>query len=73
MSTQKDITLLASEWVSPAEAARIRGVTRQAIMKLMKLGRIEMAEIAGKKLVRLSALKEFKPSSPGRKRKPQKK
>jgi hypothetical protein len=71
LSTKKDIALLPSEWVSPAEAARIRGVARQAIMKLMKLGRIETTEIAGKKLVRLSALKEFKPNSPGRKRKPQ--
>ena len=68
MSTKKEISLLPSEWVSPADAARIRGVTRQAIMKLMKQGRIETAEIGGKKLVRLSAVSDFKPNPPGRKK-----
>lgn len=68
MSTKKEITISPSDWVSPAEAARIRGVSRQAITKLMKGGRIETIELAGRKLVRLSAIEGFKAKSPGRKK-----
>lgn len=39
------------EWVSQAEAAQIRGVSRQAIHELVKKGRFRTYEIAGKILV----------------------
>lgn len=68
MSTKKEIAISPSDWVSPVEAARIRGVSRQAITKLIKGGRIETVEIAGRKLVRLSAVEAFKANPPGRKK-----
>ena len=69
MSTKKEITISPAEWVSPAGAARIRGVSRQAMTKLIKAGRIETIEIAGRKLVRLSAVEGFKAKQPGRRKK----
>ena len=69
MSTKKEITIFPAEWVSPAEAARIRGVSRQAMTKLIKGGRLETIEIAGRKLVRLSAVEDFKAKPPGRRKK----
>lgn len=68
MSTKKKILLSPSEWVSPAEAARIRGVSRQAIGKLIRAGRIETLEIAGKTLVKVADIEGFQPAQPGRKK-----
>jgi excisionase family DNA binding protein len=50
-----------SEWVSQAEAARIKGVTRQAIHKLVQSGRVRTIQFGGRILVNR---KEFDGVSP---------
>lgn len=66
MSTNKLKKIVPSEWISPAEAARRRGVTRQAIRKLIQTGRLSVMEIGGRYLVKLTDVLEFKPLKPGR-------
>jgi excisionase family DNA binding protein len=58
-----------ADWVSPAEAARIRGVSRQAISRLIQKGRFRVFRIAGKVLVRRSEVKAYKQAQAGRPRK----
>lgn len=57
------------EWVSQAEAARLRGVTRQAIAKLVKAGRVRLLEIGGHVLVNREDIETFEPRQPGRPKK----
>jgi predicted DNA-binding protein (UPF0251 family) len=57
---------LAGDWVSQAEAARIRGVSRQAIARLIKKGRFRTLNIAGKVLLRRFEVENYKPELPGR-------
>jgi excisionase family DNA binding protein len=54
------------DWVSQAEAARIRGVTRQAIARLIKKGRLQTLEIGGKTLILRSEIQAFKREPAGR-------
>jgi len=54
-----------TQWVSQAEAAQIRGVTRQAIARLLKKGRFTALSIGGKTLLKRSEVEEFKPKPPG--------
>jgi len=54
------------EWVSQAEAARIRGVSRQAISRLIKKGRLKVLRIGGKILLNRSDIEAFVPEQPGR-------
>jgi hypothetical protein len=54
-----------SRWMSQSEAARVRGISRQAVSDLIKRGRLTTLEIAGKKLVLRSDIKKFKPRDPG--------
>ena len=56
------------DWVSQAEAARIRGVSRQAIARLIKKGRFRILEIGGKFFLRREDIKAYKPEAPGRPR-----
>ncbi|MBV8810725.1 MAG: helix-turn-helix domain-containing protein [Acidobacteriaceae bacterium] len=56
----------ANEWISQAEAARLRGVSRQAIGLLVKKGRLPVLKIGGRVLVRRKALEEFTPGAAGR-------
>ncbi|MFP5204525.1 MAG: helix-turn-helix domain-containing protein [Acidobacteriota bacterium] len=55
-----------NDWVSQAEAARIRGVSRQAISRLIKKGRLQTIRIAGKALLKRADVDAFKPEPPGR-------
>ncbi len=55
-----------SNWISQAEAARIRNVSRQAISQLVKAGRIRTLEIGGRTLVQRQDVEEFIPLPPGR-------
>jgi len=57
------------EWISQAEAARIRGVSKQAIAKLISRKRLSAREIGGRKLVRRSEVEAFVPMPIGRPRK----
>lgn len=56
----------ASEWITMAEAARVRGVTRQAIAKLVRKGKFTTLEIAGRTLVKRADVEAYKPESGGR-------
>jgi excisionase family DNA binding protein len=55
------------EWVSQAEAARLRGVSRQAIAILVKKKRLPVLSIGGRSLVRKTDVEQFVPENPGRK------
>jgi len=55
-----------NDWVSQAEAARIRGVSRQAIARLVKKGRLQVLSIGGRILVLRSEIAAFKPGQAGR-------
>jgi excisionase family DNA binding protein len=57
---------LADDWVSQAEAARIRGVSRQAIARLIKRGRFRTLSIGGKVLLKRLEVENYKPELPGR-------
>lgn len=54
------------EWISQAEAARLRGVSRQAIALLVKKGRLPVLKIGGRLLVRRKEVEEFTPEPAGR-------
>jgi excisionase family DNA binding protein len=54
------------EWISQAEAARLRGVSRQAIALLVKKGRLRVLKIGGRLLVRRKEVEEFTPEQAGR-------
>jgi excisionase family DNA binding protein len=70
MSTHFSESSASSEdWVSQAEAARLRGVSRQAIARLIKKGRFRVLRIAGKVLLRRAEVKAFEPEPAGRPRK----
>ena len=56
----------AGEWISQAEAARIRGVSRQAIARLVKKGRLEVWSVGGRELVRRTEVEQFVPEPGGR-------
>jgi excisionase family DNA binding protein len=70
MSTHLPEGSISSEdWVSQAEAARLRGVSRQAIARLIKKGRFPVLRIAGKILLKRTDVKAFEPEPAGRPRK----
>ncbi len=56
----------SAEWISQAEAARLRGVSRQAIARLVKRGRLRVLKIGGRLLVRREDVERFIPEQPGR-------
>ncbi len=66
MSTNSSSKVDPAEWISQSEAARIRGVSRQAIHKLVKKGSISTLEIGGHVLVNRNELESFEPKEPGR-------
>ena len=55
-----------SEWISQAEAARLRKVSRQAIAGLVKKGRLRGLRIGGRALVRRKEVEDFTPEPAGR-------
>jgi excisionase family DNA binding protein len=55
-----------NEWISQAEAARLRGVSRQAIAVLVKKGRLSALKIGGRLLVRRKEVESFTPEGAGR-------
>ena len=55
-----------TEWISQAEAARVRSVSRQAIALLVKKGRLPVLKIGGRVLVRRKEVEEFTPEPAGR-------
>ena len=61
---KKNIDL--SQWISQAEAARLRGVTRQAIAKLVRKGKLKTLEIGGYSFVHKQEILKFKDGPAGR-------
>jgi hypothetical protein len=61
--------VVARGWVSQSEAARLRGVTPQAIGRLVKKGRFRTLLIAGKVLLDRREVENYKPMPTGRPRK----
>lgn len=55
-----------SEWISQAEAARLRKVSRQAISKLIRNRRLRYMQIGGHILVNRFDVENFQPLEPGR-------
>jgi hypothetical protein len=53
------------EWVSQAQAAKMRGTSRQAIADLVGRGRFKTLSIGGKILLKRSEIEAFKPKPPG--------
>jgi hypothetical protein len=58
-----------SELVTQRVAAEMRGVSVQAIYKLMKRGRLTVIEVSGKKFLLRKEVEAFKPNITGRPRK----
>ena len=56
-----------TDFVTLTEAAEMRGVSRQAIHKLVKLGRLRSREMFGRVLIYRSDVENFEPEPPGRK------
>ena len=59
----------AEDWVSQSEAARIRGVSPQAIGRLIQKGRFRTLEIGGKVLLNRREVETYKTQRTGRPRK----
>jgi excisionase family DNA binding protein len=67
LSTNSKTALLnLSEWISIAEAARLRSVSRQAMSKLVKQGRLETLNAGGRLLVHRSDVISFAKKPAGR-------
>lgn len=66
LSTNKSFTIDPSDWVTQAEAARLRNVSRQAIARLVGNGRLRTLDIGGRALVNRSDVLAFEPHRAGR-------
>src|SRR5215472_15044795 len=64
---RKPETSRAEDWIFQAEAARIRGVSPQAIGDLIKRGRLRVRRIGGEPLLNRIEVERFVPQ-PGRPR-----
>jgi hypothetical protein len=64
LSKQKSFN--PEHWISQSEAARMRGISRQAISNLVAKGRFATLVIAGKTLLRRSDVEKFQPNPAGR-------
>ena len=62
----RDAATALADWVSISEASRLRGVSRQAISKLVKLGRLASVNVAGRMLVHKKDVLEFERKPAGR-------
>lgn len=68
MSTNlKNPRLPLEDWISQAEAARLRGISRQAISRLVKRQRLRTFVIGGTKFVSRTDVLNFVPEPVGRK------
>jgi len=63
--TEKEL----EEWVSQAEAARLRRVSRQAISNLIRRGKLATLTVGGQRFVRREEVLNFNPSKAGRPKK----
>jgi excisionase family DNA binding protein len=68
MSINKPVAIEPSDWVTQAEAARLRNVSRQAIAGLVSNGRLRTLDIGGRSFVSRSDVLAFVPLRAGRPR-----
>ena len=61
-----------SDLITQAEAARLRGVSRQSIGKLVRQGKLKTYEVAGRQLLRKSEVVQYEIKPSGRPRKSKK-
>jgi excisionase family DNA binding protein len=54
-----------STWISQSEAARLRGVSREAIYNLVKKNRLKILKIGDKTLVNRIEVENYRPRLPG--------
>ena len=66
MSTYFKAVFDPLEWISQAEASRVRGVSRQAIAKLVGNGRLRILEVGGRAFVSRADVLAFEPNPAGR-------
>jgi excisionase family DNA binding protein len=57
------------DWISQADAARIRGISRQAIRKLVQNGRLKTLKVGGHTFVSRKEILQFSPKQRGRRKK----
>ena len=69
MSTTEVTEEMLGDLISQAEAARLRGVTRQAIRKLIEAGRLSVVTVGGRRFVRRSEVQAYAPLQAGRPKK----
>lgn len=55
------------DWITQAEAARVRGISRQAIARLIQRGRLATLQVGGVTFVKRVEVEAFEPAAPGRK------
>jgi excisionase family DNA binding protein len=60
--------IVPSDWISQAQAAQLRGVSRQAIAKLVRKGRLKSIVVGGHILVSRADVLSFQPRAAGRPR-----
>jgi excisionase family DNA binding protein len=60
--------ILPSDWISQAEAAQLRGVSRQAISKLVRQGRLSSIVVGGHTLVSRTEVLAFRRRAAGRRK-----
>ncbi|MGH7594104.1 MAG: helix-turn-helix domain-containing protein [Gemmatimonadales bacterium] len=52
--------------ISQSDAARLRGVSRQAIGRLIKRGKLQVISIGGRRFLSRQDVVHFEPARPGR-------
>lgn len=62
-------TSFLNDLISQAEAARLRGVSRQAISNLVRRGKLKTYDVAGRQLLRKSEVMNYEMKPGGRPRK----
>ncbi len=60
--------ILPADWISQAEAAQLRGVSRQAISKLVRQGRLSSIVVGGHTLVSRAEVLAFQRRAAGRRK-----
>jgi excisionase family DNA binding protein len=66
LSTYLSANFDPENWISQAEAARLRGVSRQAIAKLVAAGRLPTFRLGGRMFVSKPDVMKFQPLPAGR-------
>ncbi len=70
MTTNSSDVPETTAWISQAEAARLRGVSRQAIAKLVNQSRLRALTVAGHSLVFRKDVENYQPRGGGRIKRP---